>query len=72
MNELDKLLNPTAAATEPVILKKTEKPSAATLKANTLAAQENTIAAASVGGALFRSADTLLVDIPKIKGHIQK
>lgn len=70
MNELEKLLNPTA--TDPVVLKKTDKPSAATIKANTLAAQENTIAAASVGGAFFRSADTLLVDIPKIKGHIQR
>jgi len=45
---------------------------AAANKANTLSAQENTIAAASVGSALFRSADTLLVDIPKIKGHTQK
>lgn len=42
---------------------------AATNKAHGLSAQADTIAAASVGGTVFRSADTLLVSIPKVKGY---
>jgi len=42
---------------------------AATNKANGLSAQADTIAAASIGGIVFRSADTLLVAIPKINRH---
>ena len=73
MTELEKLLN----ENEPENLKLAEtespkqikKPSAATFKANTLAAQEITIAAASVGSALFRSAKDFMEDIPKTKGY---
>ncbi len=42
---------------------------AATNKANGLTAQADTIAAASIGGSVFRSADTLLVTVTKIKGY---
>jgi hypothetical protein len=45
------------------------KPSAATSKANGLTAQENTLASAGVGSALFRSAKDFLADIPKPRGY---
>ena len=40
---------------------------AATNKSNGLAAQADTIAAASIGGSVFRSADTLLVTVTTAK-----
>ena len=71
MNELEKLLN------EPECLKPTvtespkqkEKPTAAANKANILIAQEKAIAAASVGGAAFRSAAAFLAASLEVKGY---
>ncbi|MEI6166145.1 MAG: hypothetical protein WCS52_03040 [bacterium] len=42
---------------------------AATNKADGLAAQNDTIAAASIGGVAFRSAATLLVTVAKVDGY---
>jgi hypothetical protein len=57
MNELEKILNEseTPKPTEPKAPKPVEKPTPAANKANGLAAQEKAIAAASVGGVVFRS-----------------
>lgn len=42
---------------------------AASNKADTLTAQELTIASASIGGAAFRTAATLLVTIPEVNKY---
>ncbi len=73
MNELEKLLNENEPGNQNLadagVPKPIKKPSVASLKANTLAAQENTIAAASIGSALFRTAQDFVADIPKPKGY---
>lgn len=68
MNDLDKLLNEPEAPKliETVIPKQITKPTAAANKAHCLAEQDNSIAAASVGGAVFRSSKTLLVAGPEV------
>ncbi|MEI6562869.1 MAG: hypothetical protein WCO42_01025 [bacterium] len=71
MNDLNKLLNEPEVPKLTVnnISKKIEKPTAAAIKANILAAQENTMAAASVGSPLFRSAKDFLVANPEVKAY---
>ncbi|MEI6148976.1 MAG: hypothetical protein WCS01_07760 [bacterium] len=71
MNELEMLLNKTdgtkQTATESP--KKVAKPTAAANKANGLADQEKAIAAASIGGAVFRSAAAFLAATPPVRGY---
>ena len=71
MSELDKLLNEPEAPkqTETIIPKPITKPTAAANKANTLAEQEDTIAAASAGSSIFKSAKDFLADNPEVKGY---
>ena len=71
MSELDKLLNghECPKVMEAIIPKQTEKPTAAANKAHCLSDQEKAIAAAGVGGCVFRSAATFLAAIPEIKGY---
>jgi len=72
MNALEVLLNENEPGNpkpaEIKTLKWTEKPTAATLKADSLSAQDVTIASASVGGVVFRSAKDFIADIPKAVG----
>jgi hypothetical protein len=70
MSELDKLLNEPKAPkqTESIIPKQITKLTAAANKANILAEQENTIAAASAGSPLFKSSKDFLADNPEVKG----
>ena len=73
MNELDKLLNtpdssiPNAPVTESIIPKKTEKLTTAANKAHCLTDQETSIAAASAGSHIYRSAANFLTDNPEVK-----
>ena len=71
MNELEKILNEPEAPkqTETNIPKQEKKPTAAANRAKALAEQDNSIAAASIGGAVFRSAKTFLEASPEIKGY---
>ena len=71
MNDLDKLLNhpEVPILAENAIPKLKEKPTAAANKANTLAAQDSTIAAASVGSPLFKSAKDFHEANSVVKGY---
>jgi hypothetical protein len=72
MNELDKLLNAPDSSnpksSESIIPKKTEKLTAAANKALYITDQENSIAAASAGSHIYRSAANFLADNPEVKG----
>ena len=69
MNELDKLLNApnSPTVTDSAIPKQTAKPTAAANKSHCLIDQENSIAAASAGSHIYRSAANFLTDNPEIK-----
>lgn len=71
MSELDKLLNEPKVPkqTESIIPKQITKLTAAANKANILAEQENTIAAASAGSHIYRSAANFLATNPEVKGY---
>jgi hypothetical protein len=66
MNELEKILNAPESPipTEVVIPKPIVKPTPAANRANGLAAQDDTIASASIGSRIYRSASNYLADNP--------
>lgn len=69
MNKLKQLLNDSEAQKPAEAEALKQKPSAATSKANSLAAQETTLASACVGSPLFRSPKDFLADVPRAKGY---
>ena len=70
MNDLDKLLNTpdSPKPSESIIPKQITTLSAAANKAHCLTDQETSIAAASVGSHIYRSAANFLADNPEVKG----